>query len=124
MKYRLLPLAHGQLVLRWTIEQPGITIALAGARNEKQVVENAWALTFNLSPEEMTFINQELSLLQLTKEKKAELVNINFSHLVMQNIALVVWHRVRMDPCMFPMITREPYTGFHIQADKKLIEVR
>ncbi|HTF29854.1 MAG TPA: aldo/keto reductase [Flavitalea sp.] len=63
-----------QLVLRWTIEQPGITIALAGARNEKQVIENAWSLTFNLSPEEITFINLELSLLQLTKEKKAELV--------------------------------------------------
>ena len=66
-----------QLVLRWTIEQPGITIALAGARNEKQAIENAWALTINLSPEEITFINEELSLLQLTKEKKAELVNTN-----------------------------------------------
>src|SRR6185503_17703940 len=33
-----------QLVLRWTIEQPGITVVLAGARNEKQSVENALAI--------------------------------------------------------------------------------
>ena len=57
-----------QLVLRWTIEQPGITIALAGARNEKQSVENAWALTIKLSAEELAFINDELSLLILNKE--------------------------------------------------------
>src|SRR5258705_5851225 len=30
-----------QLVLRWTIEQPGITIALAGARNQRKSVEKA-----------------------------------------------------------------------------------
>jgi aryl-alcohol dehydrogenase-like predicted oxidoreductase len=66
-----------QLVLRWTIEQPGITIALAGARNEKQSVENAGALTLNLSPDELALINQELSLLQLTRERKGEPVNIN-----------------------------------------------
>jgi aryl-alcohol dehydrogenase-like predicted oxidoreductase len=59
-----------QLVLRWTIEQPGITIALAGARNEKQSVENAGAVTVNLYPAEIAFINQELSLLQLNKQEK------------------------------------------------------
>jgi aryl-alcohol dehydrogenase-like predicted oxidoreductase len=57
-----------QLVLRWTIQQPGITIALAGARNEKQSAENAGALSFNLSPEELKFINQALSPLRLSKE--------------------------------------------------------
>ena len=56
-----------QLVLRWTIEQPGITIALAGARNEKQSVENAGALNINLSADEISFISKELSLLQLKK---------------------------------------------------------
>jgi aryl-alcohol dehydrogenase-like predicted oxidoreductase len=66
-----------QLVLRWTIEQPGITIALAGARNEKQAAENAFALTIKLSAEELAFIHHELSVLHLTKEKTAELVNIN-----------------------------------------------
>ena len=59
-----------QLVLRWTIEQPGITIALAGARNEKQSVENAAAININLSVDEIEFINQELSLLHLINNKK------------------------------------------------------
>jgi aryl-alcohol dehydrogenase-like predicted oxidoreductase len=61
-----------QLILRWTIEQPGITIALAGARNEKQSVENAGAISVNLSKEELAFINKELSTLQLNKEKELE----------------------------------------------------
>ena len=59
-----------QLVLRWTIEQPGITIALAGARNEKQAVENAAAITINLSADEIEYINRELSLLRLNKPQK------------------------------------------------------
>ena len=61
-----------QLVLRWTIEQPGITIALAGARNESQSLENASAITLKLSPEEIAFINQELSSLRLNREIKPE----------------------------------------------------
>jgi aryl-alcohol dehydrogenase-like predicted oxidoreductase len=65
-----------QLVLRWTLEQPGITIALAGARNEKQSVENAGAIAVNLSTEELAFINKELSKLQLNKKKELEPVNI------------------------------------------------
>jgi aryl-alcohol dehydrogenase-like predicted oxidoreductase len=63
-----------QLVLRWTIEQPGIIIALAGARNEKQAIENALALAIRLSPEELEFINDELSQLRLNKLRKSELV--------------------------------------------------
>ena len=59
-----------QLVLRWTIEQPGITIALAGARNEKQSVENAGAIAINLSADEIELINWELSLLRLNKQQK------------------------------------------------------
>jgi len=65
-----------QLVLRWTIEQPGITIALAGARNESQATENALAQNINLSDEELAFINEELSQLRLIKEREGELVNI------------------------------------------------
>ncbi|MCX2475531.1 aldo/keto reductase [Pedobacter sp. MC2016-05] len=49
-----------QLVLRWTIERPGITIALAGARNEKQSVQNAEAINVKLSTEEIQLINNEL----------------------------------------------------------------
>lgn len=49
-----------QLVLKWTLERPGITIALAGARNEKQAVENAGAVHLNLSGDEMESINTAL----------------------------------------------------------------
>ena len=68
---KLKPLAEskkattGQLVIRWTIEQPGITIALVGARNSRQAVENAGAAGIHLSAEELSFISSELSSLQL-----------------------------------------------------------
>nr|WP_314491017.1 aldo/keto reductase [uncultured Chryseobacterium sp.] len=47
----------GQLVLRWTIERPGITIALAGARNAEQAVQNAESININLSEEEIKTID-------------------------------------------------------------------
>lgn len=50
-----------QLVLRWTIERPGITIALAGARNAEQSIQNAKAIHIKLSAEEIAFINKELA---------------------------------------------------------------
>lgn len=49
-----------QLVLRWTVERPGITIALVGARNAKQSVQNAEAINIKLSNDEIQFINTEL----------------------------------------------------------------
>ena len=52
-----------QLVLRWTTLQPGITVVLAGARNAGQAIANAKAMDINLTPEELRFINQELSKL-------------------------------------------------------------
>ncbi|MCJ8211178.1 aldo/keto reductase [Mucilaginibacter sp. RS28] len=55
----------GQLVLRWTVEQPGITIALAGARNADQAKQNAGALNLKLSSDEINFITTELNKLQL-----------------------------------------------------------
>jgi aryl-alcohol dehydrogenase-like predicted oxidoreductase len=57
----------GQLVLRWTVEQPGITIALAGARDAKQALENAAAIDIQITPEEISFINGHLDNLQLVK---------------------------------------------------------
>jgi len=68
---QLLPMATdkgvtlAQLVLRWTIDQPGITVALAGARNGKQALENAKAADVKLSKEEINFINERLSKLEL-----------------------------------------------------------
>ena len=46
-----------QLVLRWTTLQPGITVVLAGARNATQAIDNAKAVDFTLSAEELAFIN-------------------------------------------------------------------
>ena len=54
-----------QLVIRWTIEQPGITIALVGARDSKQAIQNAKAVDIKLSNEEISFINDELNKLKL-----------------------------------------------------------
>ncbi|MCB0639451.1 MAG: aldo/keto reductase [Lewinella sp.] len=49
-----------QLVLKWTIERPGITVALAGARNAEQAVQNARAAALSLSPAEIEHINEAL----------------------------------------------------------------
>lgn len=52
------PLA--QLVINWTIQRPGITAALVGARNSEQASENAKSISFTLSDQEMATINEEL----------------------------------------------------------------
>jgi aryl-alcohol dehydrogenase-like predicted oxidoreductase len=54
-----------QLVLNWTIWQPGITCALAGARNQAQVLDNVKAADFRLKVEEIARINEHLSNLKL-----------------------------------------------------------
>lgn len=54
-----------QLVLRWTMQMPGITTVLAGARDARQVKDNAGALNFTLSEEEMQEINLKLEKLEL-----------------------------------------------------------
>jgi aryl-alcohol dehydrogenase-like predicted oxidoreductase len=55
-----------QLVLNWTLQQPGITSVLAGARNAKQIEDNAKAVNFKLSKEEIEKINNLLNALQIT----------------------------------------------------------
>ena len=54
-----------QLVLRWTIERPGITIALAGARNAEQAKENAKAASISLSASDIAFIDAQLDNITL-----------------------------------------------------------
>jgi len=65
------PIAEGknatlpQLVTAWTIAQPGITVALVGARNRKQAEDNAQALHLKLSEAEISEINGKLNNLEL-----------------------------------------------------------
>ena len=54
-----------QLVIRWTLERPGITIALVGARDAGQAVQNARAIDIKLAPEEILYINRQLEGLEL-----------------------------------------------------------
>ena len=54
-----------QLVINWTIQQPGITSVLVGLRNPEQVQENVKATDFMLNGEEMNIINRELEKLEL-----------------------------------------------------------
>jgi len=54
-----------QLVIAWTLYQPGITVALVGARNEEQVMQNAGALDVQLSVDELDKIGRELDKLEL-----------------------------------------------------------
>jgi aryl-alcohol dehydrogenase-like predicted oxidoreductase len=56
-----------QLVLRWTVAQPGITIALVGARDPKQALENAASMDIELSTEEINFISGHLNNLELVR---------------------------------------------------------
>ncbi len=47
-----------QVVIAWTIQQPGITFALCGARNPEQARENAGAGRIRLSETELTTISE------------------------------------------------------------------
>jgi aryl-alcohol dehydrogenase-like predicted oxidoreductase len=51
-------LTLGQLVIAWTLAQPGITHALVGARNPRQAIENAGAADAILSDEELAAIDE------------------------------------------------------------------
>jgi len=46
-----------QLVLNWTIQQPGITVALCGAKRPAQIIENADGMGWELTPEQLTRID-------------------------------------------------------------------
>lgn len=54
--------AHGitlaQLVIAWTVQQPGVTAALVGARNPRQAEENAGAAHVELQSEERARIDE------------------------------------------------------------------
>lgn len=52
-----------QLVIRWTLEHPGVTVALVGARNPEQAIQNAKAADILLTRDEIEFINQQIDLM-------------------------------------------------------------
>lgn len=54
-----------QLIIKWTIMQPGITVALTGGRNPRQVKENAAAINFEFTEDELQLISSELNKLDL-----------------------------------------------------------
>ncbi|MGS2738335.1 aldo/keto reductase [Sinomicrobium sp. M5D2P17] len=58
-------LTLGQLTILWTLEQPAITIALVGARNEVQAMQNAKAMEKTLSESEIKEITEKLDQLKL-----------------------------------------------------------
>ena len=58
----------GQLVLNWTIQQPGITAALVGARNAEQARENAKSAQLNVSKTDIEEISKLLAALENAKE--------------------------------------------------------
>lgn len=68
---RIKPLARekdatlAQLSVKWTVSRPGITVALVGARDAKQSVQNAKAAELSLSDDDIKFINDELEKLEL-----------------------------------------------------------
>lgn len=55
-----------QLLLRLTIDQPGIAVALAGARNAKQAIENAAAMQLSLSADEIDHIKTAAKAVKLS----------------------------------------------------------
>jgi aryl-alcohol dehydrogenase-like predicted oxidoreductase len=53
-------LTMGQLVIAWTVAQPGLTHALVGARTRQQAIENAKAGDVELTPAELATISSAL----------------------------------------------------------------
>jgi len=72
-KMRPIAEKHGltlaQLVIAWTLSQPGLTHALVGARNPQQAEENAAAGNGMLSREELETLNQIVSTQALATQK-------------------------------------------------------
>jgi aryl-alcohol dehydrogenase-like predicted oxidoreductase len=50
-----------QVVVNWTIQQPGITAALCGAKRPDQIRETAAAMTWRLTDEQLAVIDQAIA---------------------------------------------------------------
>jgi aryl-alcohol dehydrogenase-like predicted oxidoreductase len=68
LRQALAPVAEGhqatmaQIVIAWTLAQPGITFALCGARNAAQALDNARAGEISLSAAELTAIDAAVAV--------------------------------------------------------------
>lgn len=49
-----------ELVTAWTIQRPGITVALCGAKRPEQIQESAAAMSFQLTPQDLADINRAI----------------------------------------------------------------
>ena len=50
-----------QVVLNWTIQRAGITVALCGAKRPEQIIDNAAALEWQLTPEQIAKIDDAIA---------------------------------------------------------------
>lgn len=60
-----------QLVINWTIHRPGVACVLVGARDDHQVNDNAQALSFSLTDEELQSITDAADEFSLAEETAA-----------------------------------------------------
>jgi aryl-alcohol dehydrogenase-like predicted oxidoreductase len=60
-----------QLVINWTMHQPAVACVLVGARNRQQVKDNAGALSFQLSREEIKRITEAAERFSLAEKETA-----------------------------------------------------
>ena len=60
-----------QVIVNWTIHRPGISCVLVGARNVEQVLDNANALSFSLSEEELETITYNSDKFTLAEPQTA-----------------------------------------------------
>jgi len=64
---RLRPIAEeagatlAQVVINWTIQRPGITVALCGAKRPEQIRDNAAALSWKLTPDQIARIDAAIA---------------------------------------------------------------
>lgn len=64
-----------QVALAWTIAQPGVTSAIAGARTPEQAIENAGAGDLALSAEELSAVRGAFTALDLGRARRGSLVD-------------------------------------------------
>ena len=50
-----------QVVLNWTIQRPGITVALCGAKRPDQIIDNAASMTWRLTAAQITRIDATIA---------------------------------------------------------------